>query len=139
MIGYITLTLCLGLPLLLAGILLIAAFRLRRRKIRLISGVLGALLLTVVTATSISIAPYLWAIHLEAQWTAANPKTKIELESHLSLYSQRSINPSQSAWGRNYQLQPGERMTQYLLLWNAPLDVVYSPDDKIIQIYTSYE
>lgn len=30
-------------------------------------------------------------------------------------------------------------MTQYLLLWNAPLDVVYTSNDVIVAIYTSYE
>ena len=30
-------------------------------------------------------------------------------------------------------------MTQYLLLWNAPLEVVYTSNNKIVAIYTSYE
>lgn len=31
------------------------------------------------------IAPYFWALHLEAKWRAANPKTKAQLESFLSV------------------------------------------------------
>jgi hypothetical protein len=36
-------------------------------------------------------------------------------------------------------LAPGERMVQYLLLWHAPLDVVYDRQDGIRMIFTSYE
>jgi len=83
--------------------------------------------------------PYVWASHLESKWHPANPKTRVELESFLSLYTKREIQPSQSDWGRSYKLQPGEHMIQYLLLWSAPLDVVYTSNDTIIAIYTSYE
>lgn len=65
--------------------------------------------------------------------------TRVQLESFLSLYSQREIQPSQSDWGRDYQLKPGERMIQYMLLYRAPLDVVYTTNDTIAAIYTSYE
>lgn len=82
---------------------------------------------------------YLWALHLEGRWTAAKPTTRSQLESCLALYSQRDIPPSQSGWGRNHQLGPGERMTQYLLLYQAPFEVVYTSDDKIVAMYTSYE
>ena len=30
-------------------------------------------------------------------------------------------------------------MIQYMILWNAPLDVVYDKRDRIVMIYTSYE
>ena len=33
----------------------------------------------------------------------------------------------------------GERMIQYRLLYSAPLDVVYTSNNTIVAIYTSYE
>ncbi|HTJ00037.1 MAG TPA: hypothetical protein VL527_14240 [Dongiaceae bacterium] len=78
-------------------------------------------------------------MHLEAKWTAAKPKTKAELEACLSLYSERQIQVAQSLWGRDYPLQPGERMVQYRLLYVEPLDVVYTRSNTIVAIYTSYE
>jgi hypothetical protein len=107
--------------------------------IRKLSGAIGLLGLTTLTFACMAIAPYFWAVHLESQWQPANPKSKAELESYLSLYSQHDIQPQQSEWGRNYQLQPGERMIQYRLLYKAPLDVVYAKNDQIVRIYTSYE
>jgi len=50
-----------------------------------------------------------------------------------------NIQPSNSLWGHSYDLAPGERMTQYRLLYLAPLDVVYTSNDTIAAIYTSYE
>ena len=85
------------------------------------------------------IAPYFCALHLESKWSAAKPTTQAQLEACLSLYTQRNIQPSQSDWGHSYQLGPGERMTQYRLLYRAPLDVVYGGNDTIVVIYTSYE
>ena len=58
------------------------------------------------------IAPYFWALHLEAKCHPANPASKAQLEAFLSLYSQREIRTSQSMWGHDHQLQPGERMIQ---------------------------
>lgn len=126
-------------PLLLGCAFIVAAFRLRRRWTRLTSGVFGSVFLTAFCFAVISFAPYVWASLLESKWYPANPKTKAELESYLSLYSRHDIQPSHSDWGRDHQLKPGERMTQYLLLWSAPLDVVYSSNDTIVAIYTSYE
>jgi len=126
-------------PLALGTTMLIAAFRFRKKWTRWMTGITGALFMLFFLAAVIWFAPYVWASHLESKWHPANPKTKAELESFLSLYSQRDIQTSQSDWGRDHQLQPGERMTQYLLLWNAPLDVVYTSNDTIVAIYTSYE
>lgn len=126
-------------PLLLGGALVVAAFRSRRRWARVTSGLVGALFLTGFGFAVFSFAPYVWACHLESQWQPASPKTKTELESYLSFYSHRDVQPSRSGWGRSHQLRAGERMTQYRLLWSAPLDVVYSSDDVIVAIYTSYE
>ncbi len=61
------------------------------------------------------------------------------MEACLSLYTAHNIRPSESLWGHEYQLGPGERMTQYRLLYVAPLDVVYTSNDIIVKIYTSYE
>ena len=126
-------------PPLIGCTLVVAAFRLRRKWTRLTSGVFGSVFLIAFCIAVISFAPYLWASLLESKWYPANPKTKAELESYLSLYAQHDIQPLHSDWGRNHQLKPGERMTQYLLLWSAPLDVVYSSNDMIVAIYTSYE
>jgi len=138
-INWLPILLVFVAPLLLGGLLVLAAFRLRRKWARVVSAVFGALFLVAFGFAVVSFAPYVWASHLESRWHPANPKTKAELESYLSLYSQHNIQPSQSDWGRSHQLQPGERMTQYLLLWSAPLDVVYSSNDVVVAIYTSYE
>ena len=42
-------------------------------------------------------------------------------------------------WGYGTQLKREEYMVQYLILWSAPLDVVYDGDDNVVEIYTSYE
>jgi hypothetical protein len=126
-------------PLAFGTTLMFAAFRLRKKWARWTTGMAGGLFILTFLAAVVWFAPYMWASHLESRWHPTNPKTKTELESFLSLYSQRDIQPSESGWGSNHQLQPGERMTQYLLLWNAPLDVVYTSNDTIVAIYTSYE
>jgi hypothetical protein len=127
------------LPLSLAMALLIAAFRLRRKWARITSGIVGLLFLLAFGISVVQFAPYAWALHLESKWTQAQPSTKAQLESLLSLYSQHDIQPTQSLWGHDHELHSGERMVQYLLLWREPLDVVYSTNDRIVAIYTSYE
>ena len=86
-------------PLLLGSILVIAAFRLRRKWARVTSGVLGSLFWIGFAFAMISFVPYVWALHLESKWHPASPKTKAEFESYLSLYSQHDIQTSQSDWG----------------------------------------
>lgn len=82
---------------------------------------------------------YLYALHLESQWNPAGPQAKKELEKYLSLYSTREIKPVESMWGKYYKLKHDERMIQYLILWDAPLDVVYDDGDNIKALFTSYE
>ena len=84
---------------------------------------------------------YLYARHLESKWRQAPPKTQADLENQLHGYSLREIQPKDSSWGSGHELQPGERMMQYRILWNknCPLDVVYGPDGDVRAIYTSYE
>ncbi len=101
-------------------------------------GALSVILFVVVLAAS-GIPGYLWAVYLESKWVPAKPRTRAELEQHLLLYSVRSIPPSESPWGRTYKLKPNEFMVQYLLLWSAPLDVVYDDGGQIQRIFTSYE
>ena len=84
-------------------------------------------------------AAYIYACRMEASWSRANPQTRADLEQHLSLYTTRTIHPSQSDWGSNHQLAPGERMLQYRILGAAELDVVYDTNDRVRMIYTSYE
>lgn len=127
------------LPLTLGMASLLVASRFRRKWARIAVRIVGSLLILAFLAATVEDAPYLWALHLEAKWQPAKPTSKVQLESYLSLYSQREIQTSQSMWGRDYQLQAGERMIQYRLLYSAPLDVVYTTNDTIVAIYTSYE
>ena len=126
-------------PFAIGAALIIAGLGSRLKWARWAACITGSLFILFFLVAVIGFAPYMWASHLESKWYPAHPRTKTELEAFLSLYSQRDIQPSESDWGRNHQLQSGERMTQYLLLWNAPLDVVYTSDDTIVAIYTSYE
>ena len=84
---------------------------------------------------------YIFALMLESRWSRAKPTTKTQLESYLHCYKTRQIAPSQSMWGRHYEIKPGERMLQYCILWDerCPLDVVYDDTDNIKAIFTSYE
>jgi hypothetical protein len=127
------------LPLSLGTALLLVAPRFPRKWARVAARVIGSAFLLAFFAAAVEIAPYFWALHLESKWSAAKPTTKAQLESCLSLYTQRDIQPTQSAWGKDYKLGPGERMTQYRLLYSAPLDVVYSSSNTIVAMYTSYE
>jgi len=103
-------------------------------------GSLGVLFVAIcVWLYSTGVGAYLYAVYLEAKWSAADPETRIELEQHLSLYSIEDVEPSQSAWGRYHKMQRGERMVRYMILGSAPLDVVYDERDNITGIYTSYE
>ena len=99
--------------------------------------VLSIIFMVWLTATGVT--AYIFALILEERWNKAQPKTRNELEQYLYLYSTKTILPSQSMWGWNYELKNDEKMVQYLLLWKAPLDVVYDSNDNIRMIYTSYE
>jgi hypothetical protein len=121
------------------GIVTFFAMRkLRRRWLRAVAGVTSTVFF-LIAAYSLIFLPYGWALTLESKWRPANPKSRTELESHLSLYTKRDILPEVSAWGRDHKLRPGERMTRYSLLGLLPLDVVYTSDDAIVTIYTTYE
>jgi len=125
---------------LLAILFFVLAGQLRRKWLRIASVLSGAACVVGFLAVLGTCAPYFWALHLESKWVAAKPATRFELESLLSLYTLRDINPTQSIGaGSSYKLQPGERMTQYLILWDAPLDVVYRSNDTIVTIFCSYE
>ena len=128
-------------PLGLGILCLWAPRKIRQPWARLLLRFFGGAALVVFLLLLITMTPYLWALHLESKWEAANPKTRAELESCLSLYSRHNIQPSQSPWANRYQLKPDEHMVQYWLLYSpgAPLDVVYTTHDAIVQIYTSYE
>ncbi|PYJ80667.1 MAG: hypothetical protein DME22_23715 [Verrucomicrobia bacterium] len=127
------------LPLSLGVVAFLTASRFQRKWARIALRTVGSILILGFLAGVAEIAPYFWALHLESKWSAAKPTTQAQLEACLSLYTQRNIQPSQSDWGHSYQLGPGERMTQYRLLYRAPLDVVYGSNDTIVVIYTSYE
>ena len=129
------------LPLACGTVAFLVASRFRGKWARIAARVVGSAFILAFLAAAAEFTPYLWACHLESKWSAANPETKAQLEACLSLYSKHEIQPSQSAWGRNLypQLGPGERMTQYRLLYRAPLDVVYRSNDTIVVMLTSYE
>ena len=105
-------------------------------------GILGALLAIVAAVFLYVLADltaYAYACHLESNWSKANSKTKVELEKYLNLYSEKVIDQKTSMWGHDHKMAANERMVQYLILWLAPLDVVYDDRDNVKTIYTSYE
>ena len=130
--------------LLVAYLLTIVSLAYRRGTLRTLA---GKLLLTAIALPGLFIAytigtgafAYLFALGLEADWYRTDPKTRAELERHLSFYSTRLIEPSRSMWGHRTELECDQRMVQYLLLWSAPLDVVYDSNDRIVRLFTSYE
>jgi len=128
-------------PLGLGIVCLLASYRVGQRWALLLLRFFGGAALIIFLLLAFFVTPYLWALHLESKWQAADPKTRADLEHCLSLYSRHEIQPSQSSWGNRYQLQPGEHMIQYWLLYSpsAPLDVVYTTNDMIAHIYPSYE
>lgn len=106
--------------------------------LQITAGSFGVISFFVCVFYSVAMGPYMWALHLESKWRPANPQTMSDLESKLSGYTKTDIQPTQSAWGQDHKLGEGDRMTRYSLM-GAPLDVVYSPDDRIVTIYTTYE
>jgi hypothetical protein len=126
------------LPLGLGVISFLVASRFRWRWVRLVTRLFGTAMLLIFLFFAYFTASYLWALHLESKWHAARPKTRAELEACLSLYWKKEISPSHLKWG-NYQPAPGEHVTEYRLLYFAPLDVVYTTNDAIVNIYTTYE
>ncbi len=125
---------------LMAGVLgIVLAVRCRALWTKALSSIValgGVIIFSYITASA---TPYLWASYLESKWHPARPDTKEALESHLSLYRKYEITPAESSWGRNHVLDRGHRMIRYMILWNAPLDVVYDENNGIVRIYTSYE
>lgn len=85
------------------------------------------------------VASYAYALHVESKWRSQPPSTRVELESLLGLYDSRDIEPSESQLGSGTELETGQKMVQYRLLWKAELDVVYDTVDTIVAIFTSYE
>ena len=128
-------------PLGLGMAVFVMASRMRCEGAKALTQVFGFLILLAFVFLGYFGASYEWALHLESKWMAANPKTRADLESCLSLYSRHKIQPTQLGWVRGYPLQPGDQMVEYWLLFNAgtPLDVVYSANDRIVKMYASYE
>lgn len=114
--------------------MVLVARRARRPWARITAGGLGAISLLFCAYCLVAVGPYLWALHLESKWRPAKPRTLAELESKLSGYTKTEIPPG----GSFHKLGEGERMTRYSLL-GAPLDVVHSPDERILAIHTTYE
>lgn len=125
-------------PLVFGGFLLVLVRRPGKGRVTSIAGLSAGLALVVSLFLLLSGGTYLWALHLEGKWRAADPKTKADLESHLALYTARRISPAESAGNGLHPFQPDERMIRYSLL-GEPLDVVFRKDDTIAAIYTTYE
>lgn len=139
--NWVGLFLMFALPLALGFGAFRVASRFRKQWARFLARFFGGAMLTILLIFIAVGAPYFWALHLESKWEAANPKNRAELEACLSLYSRHNISPSESPWGKRRQLKPDEHMVQYWLLYSpsAPLDVVYTTNETIVAIYTSYE
>jgi hypothetical protein len=127
------------MPLLLGVGLLVASSRMRRRGTRVAALIGGVFCLLVFAFYAVLTGPYVWALHLESKWRPADPQTRLEMESFLSLYSQREIDIDTSPWARGSEFNPGDRMIRYSVLLGAPLDVVYTRDDLVVGIFTTYE
>ena len=126
-------------PFVLGVSLLLGRMMLRGPKLRLVALWVGICFLAVGMFFYGAIGPYLWALHLETKWMEAEPKTKSEMESYLSLYSEKEISFDTPGWGMDHPIKPGERMVRYSILLGAPLDVVYTDDDNLVAVYTTYE
>jgi hypothetical protein len=95
----------------------------------------GAMVIALCYGTPLS---YFYCLAREKAWLAA--KTESELDRRMwAFYSKRPILPSNSMWGDNYVLQPGERMVQYLVFGKEPLDVVLDGESRVVAAFTSYE
>lgn len=82
--------------------------------------------------------PYFYCLARESSWLAA--RTETELDGRMVVfYSKRQIIPAESMWGNRYQLRPGERMIQYLVLYKEPFDVVFDGQGHVVTAFTSYE
>lgn len=125
-------------PLVVGVAMLVLARRLKKDLPKFLAGSVGACAFLVCAFYLISTGPYLWALYLESKWYPANPQTQSELEAMLAGYTKKDIPSTEPGWGQDHILKPGERMTRYSLL-GAPLDVVFTSDDRIVAIYTSYE
>lgn len=126
-------------PLFLCIVAFLAASRISRTWAKAVVNIAGLAALASFLYIFMSATPYLWACYLESQWKSANPQTREEMESHLSLYKAKEILPTESSWGKYHTLRDGDKMIQYMILWSAPLDVVYDQENKLIAAYTSYE
>jgi hypothetical protein len=125
-------------PFVVGIAMLLVTRRLKGDWARMVVGLVGTGSLLVGAFYLVATGPYMWTLHLESKWRPANPQTLLELESMLSGYTKKDILPAQSGWRRDHRLEPGERMIRYSLL-GAPLDVVFTREDRIAAIYTSYE
>ena len=108
------------------------------RKILLVAAiVVGLGILTVVLCYTTPLS-YIYCTLRENSWLAA--KTEAQLDRRmLAFYTKHSIPPSASGWGHDYVLQPGQRMTQYLVFSKEPFDVVFDSQSRVVAAFTSYE
>ena len=104
----------------------------RRAAIVLVAMILG---IVVLWACPLS---YFYCLAFESSWLAARTEAELEQRIH-AFYRKHTIAPSQSMWGHQYSLRPGERMIQYLIFGKEPLDVVFDSEARVVTIFTSYE
>src|SRR5690349_20353155 len=98
---------CLPLPL-IAALCFFGRKFVKRKLTKIILLVLTIVIGATGAVFAAGFGSYLWALHLETQWRPAQPKTRAALESHLSLYRTKSIQPKDSLWGNRYELKDGE-------------------------------
>jgi len=118
-----------------------------KRRTKVIVGLLLAAGIVIITARGViryyiargpNSATYFYAGSIYQKCLAASNKTQIE-EIMSGKAVSRKISPSESPWGYNYTLSPGEYMVQYLVADVEPIDIVYNDKDQIVELFESYE
>jgi len=102
--------------------------------------VLGGMVVFLSLLTVLySAAPYILATYQYERLVAERPSSRAQLEGMLFLYSAERIEITNSLWGTNIVLEPGEYCWQYKILWREPIDVIYDSSDNVKYILPSFE
>lgn len=84
--------------------------------------------------------PYGVAIRT-SDWLKQTEAPRVTVDRRLWYCTSRPIEMKDSWWGRDYELQDGERCIQYRVfgLPDCPIDIVYGPDGHVRRVFESYE
>ncbi len=107
-----------------------------KRKWLIRVGVLGLVALLPVLYSA---ASYALATHQYENLVAKKPTSKSEVDGLLLLCSAKKIDITNSLWGKDTALEPGDSCWQYNILWRDPIDVVYDSEGKVKNILPSFE